>query len=159
MTLATDTLNTCCRESLLYDLEPLLEQLYLDGNHDAEGAIMRFGHGDCHDLTIALHDKYQAPIIAIVGKDSGMPVHSCVLIDDNTTLDAYGINTLEKTLERYSKLSMVNLKEPAISKIVDIDWVCTFASGIDDEPDDVLADFQPIADLLKVNITSLFTNK
>lgn len=155
MSLTADTLTHAARR-LICDLEPLLEQLYLDGNHDAEGAIMRFGHGDCHDLTLALHDKYRAPIIAIVGKDSGMPVHSCVLIDDNTTLDAYGINTLETTIERYSKLAMVNLKEPAISKRVDSDWVSTFASSIDDDHDDILLYFQPVLDLLNADLATLF---
>lgn len=141
---------------MIKDLEPLLEQLCNEGNYDAESAIMQFGHGDCHDLTWALHEKYRAPIVAIVGKDSGLPVHSCVLIDESTTLDAYGINSLERTVERYSKLSMANLGETSVVKPVERDWILAFGGLLDESPDNILEEFQPIVTLLGVDLAMLF---
>ena len=142
---------------MIKDLEPMLQQLYSESNYNAESAFMRFAHGDCHDLTWALHEKYGAKMVAIVGEKSGMPVHSCVLIDDKTTLDAYGINTLEATVKRYSKLSMVNLEEPAISREVDGEWISNFGGQLGEEPDDILVDFEPIVALLEVDLENLFT--
>lgn len=140
---------------MIKDLEPMLPQLCAEGNFDAESAIMQFAHGDCHYLTWALHEKYGAKMVAIFGEKSGIPVHSCVLIDDNTTLDGYGINTLEATVKRYSKLSMINLKEPAISRSIDGEWFNTFGGQLDEEPDDILVDFQPIIELLEVDLKKL----
>lgn len=140
---------------MIKDLEPMLPQLCSEGNFDAKSAIMQFAHGDCHDLTWALHEKYGVKMVAIVGEKSGMPVHSCVLIDDNTTLDAYGINSLETTVKRYSKLSIVNLEEPAISKEIDGKWINTFGGQLGEEPDDILVDFQPIVELLDVDLDKL----
>jgi len=142
---------------MIKDLEPLLERLCIEGNHEAESAIMQFGHGDCHDLTWALHEKYGAPIVALVGETSGIPIHSCVLINESTTLDAYGINTLEATVKRYSKLSIVNFEESVIAKSVDSDWIWNTGAIIAETPEDILVDFQPIVTLLDVNIESLFS--
>ncbi|OEE38276.1 hypothetical protein A1QO_02545 [Vibrio genomosp. F10 str. ZF-129] len=141
---------------MLKDLEPLLEQVYAEGNYDAEGAIMRFGHGDCHDLTWALHEKFGAKIVAIVGQDSGMPVHSCVLLNESTTLDAYGINALEKTVERYSKIAMEAIQEPVIAKNVDSDWISAFGGNLYEEPEDVLVEFEPVMQLLDITLENCF---
>jgi len=143
---------------MIKDLEPLLMQLYNEGNYDAESAIMQFAHGDCHDLTWALHEKYGSKMVAIVGKNSGIPIHSCILINDNTTLDGYGINSLEDTVRRYSKLSLLNLNEPAIAKSIDTDWINTFGGQLGNEPDDVLSEFNPIIVLLKIDLKTLLSN-
>lgn len=138
------------------DLEPLLEQLHLEGNYDAEGAIMRFGHGDCHNLTWALHKKFGAKIIAVVGEGSGTPVHSCVLIGDSFTLDAYGINPLNKTIERYNKVAMQSIKESITSKLVDLEWICSLGGDGGEGVDEILLEFEPIAQLLDVRIEECF---
>jgi hypothetical protein len=143
---------------MLKDLEPLLEHLCSSGNHDAESAIMRFGHGDCHELTWALHEKYNCKMIAIVGEKSGMPIHSCALIDESTTLDAYGINKLKDTENRYSRLSLMNLGEFGIAKPIDAEWINTFGGMMGDEPDDVIADFAPVVDLLGMTLEKLMSS-
>lgn len=140
----------------LKDLEPLLGQLYSEGNYDAESAIMRFGHGDCHDLTLALNEKYGAKMIALVGEKSGTPVHSCVVVDPKTTLDAYGINSIERTIERYSKLSIANLGESVIAKPITNREINDYVGILEEDPDSIIAEFQPVLDLLDVNINSLF---
>lgn len=143
---------------MIKDLEPLLEKFCQQGNYEVEAAIMQFGHGECHDLTLALHEKYNAKIIAIVGQSSGLPIHSCVLINENITLDAYGINSLQDTLKRYNKLSIINLEEPAIIKFVEPDLIYSFGGLAFSDIEDVLNDFQPIIDILEIDLNIIFNS-
>ncbi|MDK9789752.1 hypothetical protein [Vibrio sp. D431a] len=137
------------------DLEPLIPSLFETGNFDAESAIMRFGHGDCHDLTAVLVCKYNAKPLVIVSSESKTIVHSCVLLDEFTTLDAYGINKLNVTLERYSKLTLIGMNETAIASSDDLDWDEQYRQLIE-SPEDLLEDFKPVLELLDTNLRELF---
>ena len=142
---------------MIKDLEPLLEEIYQSGNYEVESAIMQFGHGDCHELTWALNEKYGAKIIAIVAENSGIPIHSCVLINENLTLDSYGINTIENTLKRYNKLSLINFEEAAKIKYVDSDWICSLGGDLlGEKPEEIIEQFQPIVEFLNIDLETIF---
>jgi hypothetical protein len=139
-----------------HDLEPLMdagEEL-----RELKDAIYLFGHSDCHELTLALHDNYGAPIVGFASNESNIPVHSCVLLDENTTLDAYGINPLSTTLSRYSAICQSGLEEPAIVLRVDRTWVerQTLFDIYDDEKEDIMNGFQPILTHLGVDLDALY---
>lgn len=135
------------------DLEQLLNSNKILDYPDIEELVLRYGHGDCHDLTFSLNELYQLKMIAIVSK-SGLPIHSCVLINDNLTLDAYGINTLETTLKRYNKLCIDNIQEDAEIKYIDQDYIANFALLLD-EPEYIIEDFKPILNYLNLDLNSL----
>ncbi len=140
---------------MIKDLEPLLDAILDDENYDAESAIMRFGHGDCHLLTWALHSTYNLPILVIYGDSSGLDVHSCVLLNETTTLDGYGINTIERTMERYGKLASVNRKEGVLTKPTSPDFLKSFAAKSKETTEQILKEFEPIVELLDIDLNSL----
>ena len=135
------------------DLELELEAICEQNLFDVESVIMRFGHGDCHDLTLALMERagFKSAIV-IMTEESKMPIHSCVLIDDNTTLDAYGVNSIERTLERYKDLAFIYCgDENIIVKRIDQSWfnekgvsICTEIESAED----ILAEFQIVLDYM-----------
>lgn len=137
----------------IVDLEKLLNSNSILEFPEIENAILRFGHGYCHDLTFSLNEIYHFKMIAIVSK-SGLPIHSCVLIADNLTLDAYGINTIKTTLNRYNKICLDNIEEEAEIKYINEEYIANFALLLD-EPEDVINDFQPILNYLNLNLNSL----
>ncbi len=129
----------------------------MNPSDDVRALIARFGHGDCHDLTWALHKKYGAKAVVIRGEQSNIPVHSCVLIDATTTLDAYGLNTLKATLARYASLACSRLGEPLVIDESGHDVLHTLGGQLGESPDDILAEFQPVLDFYGLDAGALLT--
>lgn len=65
--------------------------------------IKTYGHGKCHLMAEALAAEFNLKVAVVKDKDSGKAVHSAVLLDGDLTFDAYGINHLETTFERYKE--------------------------------------------------------
>jgi len=141
----------------LRDLELELESICEQGLSDVESVIMRFGHGDCHDLTLALMDTCGFEYgLVVMGERTKTIIHSCVMLNDKTTLDAYGVNTVEKTSERYGELSRINLGEKALVKCVNRNWFAK--KGLEpsdlESAGDILAEFQVVLDYIGLTLGS-----
>lgn len=119
----------------------------------------RFGHGACHDLSAALARRYGVPVTLLRGVNSGVIVHSVILLTDGYTLDAYGRRPLVTTLAHYGELTEDALGETVIVETVDADTFLTHYHDLDDSldsEDEILADFSLITDYAGINIPLIF---
>ena len=123
---------------------------------DIRDIVTTYGHGDCHAMTQVLIEEFNFIPMAVMAEDSGMAVHSAVRLAGNRTLDAYGINTIERTLERYRGCCMDFLESDAYIQEVDEQYIIMQAGHtdedlFDDMRKDVLAllkflDLDPVAE-------------
>lgn len=137
---------------VIFDIEAAIAEIDDSLNkNDIESVMMRFGHGDCHDLTRALSLKYNLPCMMVVGM-GGMPVHSFVVLD-GLALDAYGLNPLETVLARYSALWRLHAEEDVRLTSTDVDTLDFWSRPIFDDDDHTLAEFQILLDFMGLTLT------
>jgi hypothetical protein len=140
------------------NLELKLNEICEKGLVDLESAISRFGHGDCHDLTTSILELYKNVRYGVIfSEQTKTPIHSCILLNDTLTLDAYGINTVETTLNRYKHLTKINLSENAIFKEV-TEFFFNEHSAIE-EPEDILFEFQVVLDYIGLDLNQYYIKK
>lgn len=114
--------------------------------------VNTYGHGDCHYMTQVLIEEFNFIPMAVMAEDSGMAVHSAVRLSGNRTFDAYGINTIERTLERYRGCCMDYLESDAYIQEVDEKYIVMHA-GITDEDlfQDVKKDVKKLLAFLEID--------
>tara|TARA_B100000700_G_scaffold252166_1_gene283524 strand:- start:6888 stop:7295 length:408 start_codon:yes stop_codon:yes gene_type:complete len=124
-----------------------------------EELIFQYGHSDCHDLTIALSELYETNIILFKTKKSGLPIHSAILINNEQTLDAYGLSNIDKTLNRYQKITQEYYKEDLDFSICDLDTVYIFNGEPVSDFDFIVEDFFTLLNFYNINIDHLLRKK
>ncbi len=135
------------------DLEQELDVLILNDLNDVSSVISRFGHGDCHDLSWALLERGGfGSVMLLRGEETGVIVHSCVLLDENTTLDAYGINTAGVTIKRYGDLASYSIDERVVGEVVGKEWFVENGMADFDGSEDVLAEFEVVLHYMGVEL-------
>ena len=140
------------------NLELELNDICNQGLTDLESTISRFGHGDCHDLTTSILELYKNVRYGVIFSDkTRTPIHSCILLNDELTLDAYGINTIETTLARYQHLTQYNLKEKAVfEEVKEFFFNEHFA---DEDPEDILAEFDFVLKYIELDLDKQYERK
>jgi len=111
------------------ELEPLARH-----RPDILDIIQIYGHGDCHLLTNMLAEEYGLDIVVIMDEDSGFPVHSAVILEGDITFDAYGINTLATTFERYKEYVWSEFEgTPVASRVMTQENLALHVAGFDED--------------------------
>lgn len=76
-----------------------------DDEDFVESFINDFAYGDCFLLAELLAEKYDLNVGIIRSQPSGMIIHGFVMINEEYSLDAHGIDKLENTVKRYKDFS------------------------------------------------------
>jgi hypothetical protein len=146
------------------------EQVLQIDNHNRNPAltriaflVRRFGHVNSHQLTWALMTKYGLKAISLHNVDSSDSYHSCVLINDEYTLDAYGLRTLEETIAFYNNVAEGEgfiSGETLIAHEVDSNWIHDNVKiAVGDTPDSVLRRAAPLFKCAKIDLDQLITGE
>lgn len=139
-------------DGLIRDLGAEFENL----PDDIQSLIETYGHGDCHHLTNFLIEWYNFPVVAVMAENSGMPVHSAARLEGNRTFDAYGINTLDRTCDRYREGCKDYLGSDAYIQEVDEEFIAMHAGcQLDDDFETVREDLKTLVDFLGIDLNAL----
>ena len=122
------------------DLEDQIYNQDIEPFNELEYILLRYGHGDCHLLSLALHERHGFPLKLLRTARSGFPIHSYV-VSDNLCVDAYGINSAEKTFERYRQFARENYSESLVCVDIDANTLQELCSVDERELQDALTDF------------------
>lgn len=109
--------------------------------------VTEYGHGRCHELASTLSSYMERPIGLVMDDETGEVIHSCVVLDGNRTLDAYGINTVQTTVERYARYTHSGAswgQQEAAGLIID--------EGSEVDQKAVLSDICPLMKFIGVNV-------
>jgi len=121
-------------------------------DRDLYKIVVKYGHGDCHYLTSLLIKKYQLEGRALFTQ-SGILIHSFVLLENGMAFDIYGINNIEKIKERYEKYSIEELKEDLLIKKIGIKELEKYAGFVEEyEEEYINEDLQIILKHLKIKL-------
>lgn len=118
----------------LYDLMELDEARY----QTLIGYVIRYGHGDCHCLSIALSETNPNVRLLKVVDAAGLPVHSCIAgVDDTLVMDANGIHLRQALVDYWSRVTgdSVHIQPTTAQELF------FFSSYTDDELDQALNGF------------------
>lgn len=111
--------------------------------------VTKYGHGRCHELASTLSSYMERPIGRVMDDETGEVIHSCVVLDGNRTLDAYGINTVQTTVERYARFAHSGAswdQQGAAGQLV--------GEGIQIDQKAILSDICPLMRLIGVDVES-----
>jgi hypothetical protein len=87
------------------DLEKQIPDLETNRNTRLLALITLYGHGLCHDMADYLAETYHLQKACLMDSVTHEVVHSFVFLPDGSTLDAYGVNDLRVTKDRYARFS------------------------------------------------------
>ena len=140
MTTPTDRLPRA-RINLLEERERVPEAL----RNEVDRIIDRYAHGDCHAFTYAVAERFEMDFVILRQVDGQVPVHSCLSVGGSPALylDAYGLDTIEAIMERYSEYVSLYVDDDN-----DLDDLSFQFSPEDDELEDALQAFRTIIDVI-----------
>lgn len=130
----------------------------LASNHpDILDIIQDYGHGDCYLFAKVLAETFGFNhIIMIVDEASGIPVHSAIRLSRDRTFDAYGINKIQDTFDRYKEYVWTEVEGTATIKSGTVKSLALYTNGYEEEDrEDALEAGKKLAEFLGLSLSDL----